>query len=102
MSFEHSFRHKSLLAPIALNTAQVFGHVVSERLRVAHDLVADIAGRLAKMHRIVIVAASSRGVRLVTHAANKTPVNFVNLLPGGRPSLQGLGQRIACKFQVAR
>jgi hypothetical protein len=91
-----------VLAPIALNAAQVFCHVVSERFRVTHNLVADIAGRVAKMYLIVIVAASSRGVRLVAHAANVAPINFVNLLPGGRPSLKGLGQGIACKFQVAR
>jgi hypothetical protein len=91
------------MAPIAPNTAHVFGHVGPERTLVRHNLVADSAGRLAQVNLIVIVAASSLAVRLVAQAANESPVTFVNLPPlGGHPSLNRLEQRIACKFQVPR
>jgi hypothetical protein len=47
----------------------------------------------------VIFAACLRAVRLVAQAAKESPVTLVH--PSGRPSLDGLGERIACKFQVA-
>jgi len=91
------------MTPIAPNNAQVFCHVSSERFLVGQDLVADSASRVAQVNVIVRVAACSRAVRLVAHAANETPITLVNLpRPSGRPSLDRLDPRIACKFQAAR
>jgi len=91
------------MASLALNTAQVLRNVGFERFLVGQNLVADAAGRVAKVNVIVIVAVYSRTVRLVAQAANETPVTFVNLLGlSGRPSSDRLDPRIACKFQAAR
>jgi len=88
-----------LIASLAPDNAHVFGHVGRERTLVRHDLFANAAGRLAKVNVGVISAASSRAERLLAQAANESPVTLV--YPSGRPSLDGLGERIACKFQVA-
>jgi hypothetical protein len=90
------------MAPFAPNTAQVFCHMGSKRFLVRQNLVADPAGCVAQVDVIVIVAVCSRAVRFVAHTAKETAANFVNLpRQSGRPSLDGLGERIACKFQVA-
>jgi hypothetical protein len=81
----------------------VFSHVGSERFLVGQNLVANSASGVAQVNVIVSVAACSRAVRLVAHAANESPITFVNLPhPSRRPSLDRLDPRIACKFQVAR
>jgi hypothetical protein len=100
VSPEHGFCCKSLIAPLAPNTAHVFGHVISERALVRHNLTADAAGRQAQVNLIVSVAACSRAVRLVAHAAKETPATFVKLRLLDDLSLHGPGQRITCKFQV--
>jgi hypothetical protein len=75
----------------------------SKRFLVRQNLVADPAGRVAQVNVIVSAAVCSRAVRFVAHAAKETAANFVNLpLQSGRPRLDGLGERIACKFQAAR
>jgi hypothetical protein len=62
---EQTFRCKRLIALIAPKTAQVFGHVLSERILVRQNLVADAAGSATQMNLIVGVAAWSMLVRLV-------------------------------------
>jgi hypothetical protein len=100
---KHSFSCKSAIAPMAPNTAHVFGHVGFERIFVRQDLVAETAGRVAQVNVIVRVAACSRAVRLVAHTANETPITFINRpRPSRRPSLDRLDPLIACKFQAAR
>jgi len=49
-----------------------------ERTLVRHDLVADSAGRVAQVELKVLFAACWRAVRLVAHAASKSPVTLVN------------------------
>jgi hypothetical protein len=62
---EYSFCSKRLIAPIAPKTAHVFGHMVSERILVRHNPVADSAGGVAQVDLIVSNAVWSRAVRLV-------------------------------------
>jgi len=98
VSPKHSFGCKGPIAPIAANTAHVFGHVPSERTLVRQNLVADSAGGVAKVNVTVLDAGWSSFVRLLAHCTNKTAILFGYLsfeCPAGRPRLDRRAQWIA-------
>jgi hypothetical protein len=100
---ESADANKRLVTPITPNAAPVFRHVGFERILVRQNLVAETAGGAAQVNVIVGAAAFSMFVRLVAHAANESPVTFINQpRQSRRPCLDRLDPRIVCKFQVAR
>jgi hypothetical protein len=93
MSIEFGFAYERVVARAAPNGALVFGHVVSQRLRVGQNLFADFARRVAQVDLKVLQAARSVQVRPLAHTATESPITFhyySKRLP--------MSQRIACKF----
>jgi hypothetical protein len=58
MSFELAFGNESVVARCTPNAAHVFGQMVFERFQVFKNLVADSAGRVARVKVQVVLAQS--------------------------------------------
>jgi NADH:ubiquinone oxidoreductase subunit F (NADH-binding) len=80
VSIERNSGWKSGIAYFAQKTdALVNLRVSTQLLHAPKNLVTDSAGGVAQVHVKVIIAGGFGGERLLTHAANEAPVNFVNL-----------------------
>jgi hypothetical protein len=100
VSFELGLPAERLVALFAPNTAEVLGHVPSERLFARHNLVADLAGRGTQMKLQVLKAGRAATVRLLAHDANETPVALdylIRLHIPGRPRSDGCDEWTVCK-----